>query len=1480
MSDLASRVKQYGLTQVYCSPEKPLVDIVFVHGLNGHPHHTWTSKNNGTFWPADLLPEVLGSNRVRLLTYGYNANVTAFTDGASKDRIHNHAETLASGLAANRNLRNCSERPIIFVCHSLGGLVVKRTLIYCRNVSNEKIEHLRSIYVSTYGILFLGTPHNGSDFAKWGLLLQNICSAVMPKKFMESSPHLVKALKTNNETLQNINSLFADITSRFHIYFFHETLSSDVKGTRELIVDESSAAPYAEGVERMGIEADHSHMCKFDDDNSPGYEAVAEALLRYSRDAPHTIADRWVEEEKTRRVQKQTKIREIISHVETEHLGRSVPDLRPIGRTHLLPDPSSSVTLRERRSLVSDLGESTNLSLSQSFQRDPLFVVPPGFHPNATFVGMQKELEILHSRLFKAKKRAERLTAVLICGGPGTGKSHLARQYVWTHRAIYPGGVFWVDAKSRQSTFKCFWDIAQAATLTDGQEFEYPDTDTSQKYVESVRNWLQAREEWLLVFDGVTFNQDHDLNHFKQFLPFNKKCSIIYTSVDKTLRKKQRLYEPYCLMVRPLQVADACKLLFEDLAIRKPTKNQIRKATDLVNHYECLPLAIHAISHRLAATSKPIERYHINSHLTDEKLAEPFLSIMHDLYRSGHVEALNLINLVSFFNHHVPIGLLTLGICALGKWNVDILSSSRRGEQGDIDTTLGILIRYGLIERVSDFYALHARALSPLAEKENLLDMKSVAPDLSESQTESSQDAFFSVYQNSGTIDVIKIHSVVQGFCRDELKIMDEEEKSRFKANSSKSDASFYESWLVVATRVLCTSYENAKLRMDRADDCGLVKDYREYETHASRLAENLPKRTSTEPAILREARKELKQVMKSIASEIDRISPSSSQESVRKQRSVFDRSSGSSSSAPESANEEGRWDWSELTTPKVESPQEINIPQQRVNLKPFLPHIFRESSQDKDAGYESDRESANAVTRTSPALSQMSQQAETPRLSQATSSLPPMDDWGWNVVAKKHSKSKLKEEKPKQRPRFPRNIKGSQPAAPVLKIFPVEGRSASSSTLGKSRRSSFASASEALTAVQLSSPPHSHDDLTKRVSGRPAVDKENAPTYATVAARHTQEEAWVPKQRSSSTPGGKSRPTLLSLQNKSSGESLHSRSSNAHASPLSAEFKPDHMTQSTYSEPDQGYLQHQLNALDLGIAQESRYRSRHLSIVRPIAPPVGDMSASTPSILTYIPPPPPLPYEGNIEVAVPRRAGMAQSSPIGPPTGKARPITHPSAIMPGISSPSSLVADPTAGYSSEPAPEPMTRNPSTQSHQSWSTEPIRYPPRFSPMPSTTPVPGHSALASGLPHVMPPQHMLSGAGSWIADIPQQGQLPPIIGARQPEIAYAAQAQLRPMNTLETQAATMDPVWAEPAPTLHFGGHRVDVRDARQRLGGRVQYPTHLPPAVPGYPMYHPNLSGPLIPHELAVPVAGTTGLRARSGSSPPRPDFDRLTMNL
>ena len=77
---------------------------MFVHGLNGSPHNTWATQKTGIFWPADLLPRTLEGLSVRILTYGYNAHVSFFADGASKDNILNHAEHLAGLLHAKRTV--------------------------------------------------------------------------------------------------------------------------------------------------------------------------------------------------------------------------------------------------------------------------------------------------------------------------------------------------------------------------------------------------------------------------------------------------------------------------------------------------------------------------------------------------------------------------------------------------------------------------------------------------------------------------------------------------------------------------------------------------------------------------------------------------------------------------------------------------------------------------------------------------------------------------------------------------------------------------------------------------------------------------------------------------------------------------------------------------------------------------------------------------------------------------------------------------------------------------------------------------------------------------------------------------------------------------------------------------------------------------------------------------------------------------------
>lgn len=198
----------------------PVVDIVLVHGLNGHPEKTWTSRS-GVFWPSQLLPDSLKGAPARILVYGYNADVYAFGHdrGPSSDMIHQHAQTLISTLATERLSEDMEENPIIWIAHSLGGILVKRALAYASDLTARNTDDSRSIFVATYGIVFLGTPHTGSDRARMGQILEAMCNAVVPKSVLDTHPGLVKTLRSNNETLQNINLAFLNFYQRFEVSF-------------------------------------------------------------------------------------------------------------------------------------------------------------------------------------------------------------------------------------------------------------------------------------------------------------------------------------------------------------------------------------------------------------------------------------------------------------------------------------------------------------------------------------------------------------------------------------------------------------------------------------------------------------------------------------------------------------------------------------------------------------------------------------------------------------------------------------------------------------------------------------------------------------------------------------------------------------------------------------------------------------------------------------------------------------------------------------------------------------------------------------------------------------------------------------------------------------------------------------------------------------------------------------------------------------
>jgi len=70
-----------GLRIVYPNASA-LVDIIFIHGLGGHPYETWSKDD--TYWPTQLLPSDIPTARV--LSFGYHSsNNTVFDHAGNLD---------------------------------------------------------------------------------------------------------------------------------------------------------------------------------------------------------------------------------------------------------------------------------------------------------------------------------------------------------------------------------------------------------------------------------------------------------------------------------------------------------------------------------------------------------------------------------------------------------------------------------------------------------------------------------------------------------------------------------------------------------------------------------------------------------------------------------------------------------------------------------------------------------------------------------------------------------------------------------------------------------------------------------------------------------------------------------------------------------------------------------------------------------------------------------------------------------------------------------------------------------------------------------------------------------------------------------------------------------------------------------------------------------------------------------------------------
>lgn len=94
-----------------------------VHGLSGDWESTWTDPDNKSLWLRDFLPLQFPSLKLRIWSFGYDS-ATAFTNSVAD--IDDAAKALVNALDGERQTKNSKRKPIVFIAHSLGGIIVKR----------------------------------------------------------------------------------------------------------------------------------------------------------------------------------------------------------------------------------------------------------------------------------------------------------------------------------------------------------------------------------------------------------------------------------------------------------------------------------------------------------------------------------------------------------------------------------------------------------------------------------------------------------------------------------------------------------------------------------------------------------------------------------------------------------------------------------------------------------------------------------------------------------------------------------------------------------------------------------------------------------------------------------------------------------------------------------------------------------------------------------------------------------------------------------------------------------------------------------------------------------------------------------------------------------------------------------------------------------------------------------------------------------
>ncbi|RDW73010.1 hypothetical protein BP6252_06917 [Coleophoma cylindrospora] len=261
--------------------------VIFVHGLGGHAIHSWRSRTSSEFWIVDFLPQDV--KHVRIMTYGYDTTLDiGGKQHHGKKSINSLAKSMLEEICTMRDDEASQKRPIIFLGHSLGGLVIKDALVTASKSQGHK--PWQRIFQSCQSLVFFGVPNLGMSFEELARMVDGSESEQLVRDLLVDKDHDTRPL------LQRLNEEFVECLQKrndFDILCYYETkLSPRISKEKDqvishrgtLIVNQASAAYTgltAKSYNILELEGDHRSMVKFAERNRTGYRGLSGRIKQF-----------------------------------------------------------------------------------------------------------------------------------------------------------------------------------------------------------------------------------------------------------------------------------------------------------------------------------------------------------------------------------------------------------------------------------------------------------------------------------------------------------------------------------------------------------------------------------------------------------------------------------------------------------------------------------------------------------------------------------------------------------------------------------------------------------------------------------------------------------------------------------------------------------------------------------------------------------------------------------------------------------------------------------------------------------------------------------------------------------------------------------------------------------------------------------------------------------------------------------------------